>query len=269
MDRRLSLLLLISMLAGCGNQPRGIRIDVNFGASCTTTASIYNIECVSAFETRLLDANGDPQVTHCTEVSAGVFKHAGDLVTVEEVVPVLENVQPREAAFLEIRGYHNLVHEPCQQEIPSRDDLMFWGRSELLDLTDDSLKAVKVDIECRDACDCGALGVDDACPLAFTDSIRVCTPPLVCRASCETDADCWDGELSCKAERCSPEPEGMCFECDSDLDCTADLVCVSHTVGKLTERFCARSCPSDTELVACPGKMWCLLPNEEDLVLLP
>ncbi len=271
MNRRLARLLLISVLAGCGNQPRGIRIDVKTGASCTATPSGYNIECVSAFEARLLDENLEVLETNCAEVSAGVFESANDLYTVTEVVPVLENIQPREAIYIELRGYHDLVvSEQCQQETPSRDDLMFWGRSALLDMTDDSLEVIDIDIECRDACDCGAIDNDAACPLALTESVRVCTPPLLCRSSCGSSADCWDDEVSCQAEHCAPKlEEGMCFACDSNLDCTDGLACVSHTTGELTERFCARLCASDTELVACPDTMGCLLPDGEDLVLLP
>lgn len=267
MNRAPLVLLLLS--AGCGNQSRGVRLDINFHSSCTTSPGNYNIECVSAVEAWLLDKNSETLESDCTELDSGAFQSAYELVKGGELVPVLENIRPRENVMIELRGYHGIVRDACREPESPLDDLMFWGRSGLVDLTDESLEKIDIDIECRAGCDCKELDDNPACPLALAETTRVCSPPLRCRQTCNGTSECWDSAMPCSNNECQPYDEQMCFACDSANDCGEGLVCVRHTTDYV-EDFCAKICPLfATGLDACPGKMGCLTVDGEKLTLLP
>jgi len=259
--------LLAAALAGCGSQPRGVKLDLHFSTSCPATPKSYDLQCVEALEGQVLDEDGVVLSSQCNELSSATFVSAYELVNSTELVPVLENVAPRAKAMIGLRGYHARLSDLCQE-----DGLMFWGRSDVIDLTDLDLTRVDIDIECRDDCDCESFADEDpACPLAFGETQRVCAPTFECGKSCDSTPECWDSAAECVDNVCRPlAPGQMCDDCFSANDCGDGLACVRHTTTSpfVDETFCALLCPAEG-LTACPGRMGCLRVDGEELTILP
>ena len=83
-----------------------------------------------------------------------------------------------EVGTLELRAYHAINKEPCVDQV--FDELMLWGSSKQIDLTDLALQEVTVNYECRPSCNCSELDTDPSnCPHLQNRSPKTCRHNLL------------------------------------------------------------------------------------------
>ncbi|MEZ4271511.1 MAG: hypothetical protein R3C68_08790 [Myxococcota bacterium] len=269
--RRVFLLAL--MLSACTDHTlRQVRLDLILRGSCPSSTIAYDATCIASIEVQLLDANKTLLASRCTP-TPNRFNNMDELADGDEMLPVLENIEPQSGVTLAFRAYQSLDRPPCTE--PTEDELMLWGTSEPFDMRDATLQVVTVSLECRPGCDCAAF--DDKpqqCPRVLQPG--VCTPLAVrlCRRACNTPNTCYQGLLPCKNDTCSPdesgscsicqdssdcmcvpEPAQTCAECNTSADCEGERRCVRN-IGR-GEQFCADRCPPMGGSDPCPTLMSC------------
>lgn len=262
MKRRLAV-MLGCCAAACSVEPRQVRLELLTRSSCGWSTQSYDTSCVSSLDVRLLKSDGSVLRSRCTSIT-GRFSSLAALVGNADVLPLVEDLHPRDNVVIELRAYHSRDKTPCVE--PTPDELMLWGRSEPVDLTDDALTVVNVVLECRPECDCAALDADPTrCPATLTPG--VCAPPLEvsCAKACVDSSDCYGARLVCIDEACTPEARKLCAVCTSGADCDSGL-CVENSVR--AEKLCVDRCPPTDSAAACPDLMSCKRVGDE-LVLIP
>lgn len=248
--RRMALVLLLC--GACEPPSRAVRIELVVRGSCGRSTQTYDISCVSSLELSLVDAHGQVLASQCTSVP-GQYGAIHDLVTARELLPVLENVESHDGAHLEFRAYHAFDKPPCEDLVEA--DLMLWGSSAPLNLTNESLQTVTVELECRPTCDCELFDREPAmCPPALVPG--VCTPLEVqlCQRECDNAGDCYGGLLACVDGRCTSSVGGVCAPCSSGADCDSGR-CIRNL--NTSEQFCAQRCPPSDSATVCPTRMSC------------
>lgn len=247
------LLLVACACAGCGGEEaRNLRLELLVRGSCMPSTH-YDLSCVHAIEVGLV-AGGQQHRRQCTVVT-GRFSTMQELVANRDFVPLLQEVRARPDARLDVRGYAAIDKSPCVDTTDA--DLVFWGTSAAVDLSDEALTTVTVELECRPECDCAAMVEGEAgCPHELTPG--VCAPPSnrPCRRQCDIAEDCYDGLIQCGGDGiCAPESGETCAVCASSDECDSGL-CV-HNTDEPNEWFCAPACPALPNVDPCPPRMSC------------
>lgn len=269
MPRLVGLLLLLLM--ACGDaEPRKVRLELVLRGSCPRSTKTYDLTCARSLVIAVVGVNGQRFKSQCTDLN-GRFDSLQALIASTDVLAVLEEVKARDAVQIELRAYHGgaLQKAPCTEL--ADNDLLLWGISPPIDLTNPDLTQVLVNLECRPECDCLAFDqAPERCPLELP--MGICAPPenLACRKLCDSNSSCWDGLLTCEVgtctigsddKCCTPEASGVCSPCDANGQCDSNI-CV-HNLDDLDdpkdpdEWFCAEPCPPLPNVSPCPSRMSC------------
>jgi hypothetical protein len=236
-----------------------VRLQLHPRGSCSSPSPYeYDISCMQSLRVDVLDAGGKLLGQSCTDVSDGRWPLLQDLLKETSGLRVLSGIVAGKVR-VEVRGYlaidqagnMTLDGQPCQ----ALDDaqLILWGSSGVVDLAQSGLATVDIETECRPSCDCKAI-TGGTCGAAL--ELGICAPAYnqLCRTTCESDHDCYDGLMLCVDRTCSPAPQTQCDQCTTDADC-GTLRCVLDT--DTNERFCAQACPDTPFASACPTWMSC------------
>jgi hypothetical protein len=261
--------MLAGLAAACGDTgPRPVQLQLITRGSCSPSA--YDLSCVRSLRVQMFSEERSYRA-QCLTLSPA-FESWGDLVSSRDLLFVLEGVRARANVRIEIRGYHNRIeNDPC--ESLNDESLMFWGTSQLVDLSQPDTDNVVVHVDCRPKCDCRLID-NGACTAALVRG--VCAPRLLltCRdRACTTG--CFDGLLDCDSGTCVPSGGGMCFDCAASSECDSNM-CIHHTyqVGNydIDEAFCAYEplCPPPSGWAhACPEGLPCTQIDGVSFSLLP
>ncbi len=238
-----------------------VRLELLVRGSCPPSTASYDISCVQALSVGLVGADGRRFRSACT-VLAGKYPSLVDLIASDDVVTVLERIRARHNVRLELRAYKGSDGEPCSDL--NDQDLMFWGASDVVDLSDEALTEVVVSIECRPDCDCADLADPVRCPADLPMGACARAANLTCRRSCDpADGACYGGAAECTtnvcdgnpgATCCGNPPDGLCMPCSTSADCASDM-CIENT--QTNERFCSEACPPLPWSYPCPLHMSC------------
>ncbi|MBI3180075.1 MAG: hypothetical protein HYZ27_10465, partial [Deltaproteobacteria bacterium] len=203
-----------------------VRLELLVRGSCPPSTATYDISCVQALTVGLVGADDTRFRTDCT-VLAGQYATLVDLIASQQLTTVLEHIRARNDVRLELRAYKGADGEPCSDLDDS--NLMFWGSSELVDLSDESLTEVIVSIECRPDCDCADLADPVRCPAELPVGACARAANLTCRRSCNpVDGACYGGAAQCSTNVCDGDPDttccgnppnGLCMSCTTSADC--------------------------------------------------
>ncbi len=192
--------------------------------------------------------NGALLAEECTAVD-GAYADLGDLVS-SSPRPLLDGLPVEDAVLVELRGY--LTSDACEGLAES--DLIFWGESGIVDLTDVAVNAVTVELECRPECSCASIG-EPGCEVPLEPGVCAPIPTVLCRRPCADASRCFGGELQCVGGLCRAEPRGLCSECSAGADCDSGICVRNENTG---ESFCGPRCPSNVEgRTICPELMSC------------
>jgi hypothetical protein len=249
-------LVLLALSACTTTATDPVRLQLHPRGSCLPYD--YDISCVQSLRVDVLDVTGKLLGQSCTDVSDGrwptlqdLLKEAAGLRVISGITPGRVRVQVRGYLTLDQAGNMTLDGHPCAGLSDSQ--LILWGSSDLVDLAQSSLATVDIETECRPSCDCKAI-TSATCVAPLEPGI--CAPAFnqLCRATCETDHDCYDGLMYCVDRTCAPASKTQCSQCNTDADC-GSLRCVLDT--DTSERFCAQDCPNSPLAGACPTWMSC------------
>ena len=259
---RRALPFVLAVAACNSDSPRPVRLELILRGSCPLSTHSYDISCVRSLVVSTIGEEGELDREQCTAISEP-FANMQALVASHQVVEVLAGARARSGMRVELRAYHAVDKAPCTALDDA--DLLFWGASAVVDLTDTALEVLPVELECRPECDCADFDTAAArCPLAMPAGI--CAPPatLACRKPCELANDCYGGLLACEpgacsggasSDCCTAEARQTCSPCGSDADCDSG-VCV-HNTGAPDEWSCAEVCPPLPGVTPCPPSMSC------------
>lgn len=259
---RLPFVLPLLVVACSGDQgERTIRLELLPQPSCGVSTRNYDSSCVKSLQVRIVDSGGAVLESQCTELTEPLGS-IHDYVSLRDVFPVLDGVEIRSGVRVEWRGYHAVGVDACVDL--SDTQLMFWGRSEPVDLASVSKTntpdVIELPFECRPSCDCGAIDeAPESCPVILEPGICAPLKNFRCRRSCSDGKAC-QGSLTCDAELelCLPEDSALCAECDGSEDCDSGI-CVENSSNG--ESFCSQECPTTDSAAVCPAPTSCHAPG--------
>jgi len=259
MRRHLIFLLAASLFFafGCKRvKQRKIKLDLQTRPSCQAASTNYNLTCVAALEVRVLSATKEIIASRCHEISTPYLDFQ-DLIT--SGLTILEDVNPQIDVTIELRAYHAQVDVACSTAGLSDNNLMFWGESEVANITDKTDTEIRIFTECRPDCPCDQLGTTD-CSLVLDRG--GCAPVVenrTCLKSCSDNDDCYGGQLLCNALVCQAGDGNYCDTCAGASDCTSltDGFCMSTPQQVGTEEICTTPCPAVGSATPCPTQMSC------------
>lgn len=259
--RSAALFVVAIGVFACGESaPRQVRIEPIARSSCGWSPVLYDISCVQSLQVSV-HSGGREVVPACTTL-AGRFANVQELLGSEQVLEVVTSIAALPDTVVELRAYHTFNRAPCTDL--SDSELMMWGSSDPVDLSDKTLEVIPVHIECRPDCGCeGFQSRPGECPISLTPGI--CSPQteIQCRKRCETTASCYDGLLPCVASSCDEGGSSMCCEAlprEICSHCVASTDCVSGQCAHndvTNEDFCAPRCPPLSGALPCPWGMSC------------
>lgn len=250
--RTTAVLAAIIVAGGCADDgARPIRLDMAGRSSCTSNASNQDVSCVKSLEIRMVDADRNLLYSQCTPVTAATID---ELWRASGFTRVLTEVKAKKNVYVEMRAYQARDRQPCDNL--RRSDLILWGSSALVDLSDATTEVVSITYECRPDCMCDALGSSE-CPFELQEEALVCAPAakVPCSAAriCDAQDECLGGELVCSSGRCRAIEANFCAACTTDANCVSGP-CVLNRYA--CESFCAIPCPGPAA-IQCPDDTSC------------